>query len=67
MSNNPSARLEKLHWPVMIVKRRKGQKYSEILKTIAIFIKILHKMILNSSKPFYCLERLSSIPISSFK
>ena len=27
MSSNPSARIEKLGWPVMIVKLRKGQKF----------------------------------------
>ena len=43
MSGNPSARLEKLRWPVMIVKLRKGQKYSKILKTVANFNKILLK------------------------
>ena len=66
MSINPSARLEKLRWPVMIVKLRKGQKYSKILKTIAKFNKILLKFkILKSSKPFHCLMRLSSISIPS--
>ena len=41
MSSNLSARLEKLRWPVMIVKLRKGQKHSKsknikILKTISL-------------------------------
>ena len=68
MSANLSARLEKLRWPVTIIKLRKGQKYSKILKTIANFNKTLLKFkILGSSKPFHCLKRLSSIPISSFK
>ena len=43
MSSNPSARLEKLRWPEMIVKLRKGQKHSKILKTVANFNKILLK------------------------
>ena len=54
MSKNPYARLEKLCLPVMIVKLRKGQKYTEILKTVANFIKFLLKLkILKSSKPFF--------------
>ena len=32
-----------LRWPLMIVKLRKGQKYSKILKTIANFNKNLAK------------------------
>ena len=68
MSSNPSAGLEKLRWPVMIVKLRKGQKHSKTLKTIANLNKILLKFkILKSSKPFHCLKTLSSIPISSFE
>ena len=52
----------------MIVKLRKGQKYSKILKTIANLNKILLKFkILESSKTILCLKRLSSIPISSLK
>ena len=38
MSSN-SARVEKLRWPVMIVKLRKGQKYSKIVKTENFFKK----------------------------
>ena len=41
-SSNPSARPEKLCWPVMIVELRKGQKCL-ILKTIANYNKILPK------------------------
>ena len=41
LSCNPSARLKKLRRSVMIVKPRKGQKNSKILKTIANFNKIL--------------------------
>ena len=68
MSGNLSARLETLHWQVMIVKLGKGQKYSKILKAIANFNKIFLKFkILKTSKPFHCLKRLSSIPISSLK
>ena len=52
----------------MIVELRKGQKYLKILKTIAIFNKILLQFkIKKSLKSFHCLKRLSSIPISSFK
>ena len=65
---NQSARHQKFCWPIMNVKLRKGQKYSKILKTIANFNKILQKfVILKSSEPFHCLNRLSSIPISSLK
>ena len=39
MPGNPSERLEKLRWPVMIAKLRKGEEYSN-LKTIANFNKI---------------------------
>ena len=68
MSSNSIAILQKLRWPVMIVKLRKEQKYSKILKTIANFNKILQKFkLLKSWKPFHCLKRLPSIPISSFK
>ena len=63
LSCNPSARLEKFCWPVMIVKLRKGRKYPKILKTIRNFYKILQK----SLKSFHCLMRLSSIPISRFE
>ena len=66
-SSNPSAILEKLRCPVMIVKLRKGQKNSQNLKTIANFKILLKFKILKSSKPFHCLKRLSSSPISSFK
>ena len=67
MSSNPSARLEKLRWPVMIVKLRKGQKHSKILKTIANFNKILLKAnALKTLEPFHCLKKLSSITISCF-
>ena len=44
LSCNP--RLKKLRWPVRIVKLRKGQKYSKILKTIANFMKILLKFVI---------------------
>ena len=65
MSSNPSARLEKLRWPVMIVKLRKGQKHSKILKTIANFNKMLLKFkTLKFSKPFHCLK---SYPVSLFQ
>ena len=68
MSVSPSARLEKLRWPEMIVKLRKEQKYSEILKQIVNFNKILQELnILKNSKPSNCLKNLSSIPISNFK
>ena len=68
MSSNPPSGLEKLRWPVVIVKIRKGQKYSKILKTTANFNKILQKFnILKSSKQIYCLNRLPSIPISSLE
>ena len=40
MSGNPSERLEKHRWPVMIAKLGKGQKYSKNLKTIANFKEI---------------------------
>ena len=43
MPSNRSARLEKLCWPVMIVKLRKREKYSKILRIIANFNKILLK------------------------
>ena len=52
MLSNPSARLEKLRWPVMIVKLRKGHKYSKILKRVKNFNKILLKF---------------NIPVSSLK
>ena len=50
MSSNPSARLEKLRWPEMIVKLRKGKK----IQTLQIFfkaadIKILKKLITSRS------------------
>ena len=32
MSINPAARLENLHWPLMIVKLRKGEKYFKIFE-----------------------------------
>ena len=68
MSSNPTAGLEKLRWPVMTVKLRKGQKYLKIMKTIANFNKIVRKYkILKVSQPFHCLKRLYNIPISSFK
>ena len=66
-TSNPSARLEKLHWPVMIVKLRKGQIYSKTLKTIANFKTLLKFKILKSPKPFHRLRRLSIIPIAIFK
>ena len=63
---NPSARLKKFRWPVMIVKLRKEQKYSKILKTIGIFNTILLKfVILIFSEPFHFLKRQSSFPIAS--
>ena len=68
ISSNPSARPEKLRWPVMIVKHRKGQNYSKFLKTILNFNQILLKLNkLKSSQPFHGLKRLSSITILSFK
>ena len=63
----PSARLKKFCWSVMIVKLTKAQKYSEILKTISDFDKILLKFLILSSESFYCLKRLSIIPNSSLK
>ena len=48
-SCNPSARLQKLRWPVMIIKLRKGQKYSNIFRTIANFDKILQKVVIKIS------------------
>ena len=44
LSCNP--KLKKLRWPVRIVKLRKEQKYSKILKTIANFMKILLKFVI---------------------
>ena len=50
----------------MIVKLRKRQKHSKILKTIAFFKKIMLKfVILISSEPFHCLKIIPSILISS--
>ena len=52
----------------MIVKLRKGQKYSKISNTIANFNETLLKFgITISSEQLYCLNRLSRIPISSLK
>ena len=45
-SCNPSARFEKLRWPVRIVKLRKEQKYSKIFRTVANFNKILQKLVI---------------------
>ena len=68
MLSKSSARPEKLPWPLMIAKLRKGQKYLKILKRVENFNKILLKFkILKSSKPFHCLKRLSGIPVSSLK
>ena len=44
MSCTPSARPEKLRWPVMIVNLRKRQKYSKTLKKTAKSNKILIKI-----------------------
>ena len=67
-SSNPSARLEKLCWPVMIVKLRKGQKCL-ILKTIANYNKILpkkryqnlqNKIIVSRDHTLFLLQALNS-------
>ena len=60
MSRNPSARLEKLRWPVMIVLLRKKifKKFEKIVSLNEILLKF---KIIKSSKPFNCLKRLSSI------
>ena len=38
MSINPAARLENLHWPLMIVKLRKGEKYLKIFENKVLII-----------------------------
>ena len=66
MSSNQSAGLEKLRWPEIIVKLRKGQKYSKnFLITIANVNKNLQIFkIIISSKPFH---RLKDYPVSLFQ
>ena len=65
MSSNPSARIEKLRWPVLIVKLRKGQKYSNILKTIANFNKVLLKFTILKSSNQFIVSR--DYPVSLFQ
>ena len=68
-SCNPSARLEKLRWPVMIVILMRGQKYSKFLEQSQILEQNLAKTRDNNifRTPCHCLKIPSSMPISSLK
>ena len=68
LSINPSPRLEKFCWPVIVVKLRKGQKIFKNFEKIAKFNEILLKFkTLKSYEPIDCFKRLSAFPVSSLK
>ena len=56
-SSHVTQDLKKLRWPERIVKLRKGQKYSKILKTIANLKTLLKFVILISSEQHSIVSR----------